>query len=67
MKKINAEVSLVVLTIGHSTRTLEEFISLLREYDVQKVVDIRTVPRSRHNPQFNREELPNSLKAMGID
>ena len=33
---------------------------------MQKVVDIRTIPRSRHNPQFNREELPNSLKAMGI-
>jgi uncharacterized protein (DUF488 family) len=66
MKKVNAEASLVVLTIGHSTRTLEDFISLLREYDVQKVVDIRTIPRSRHNPQFNREELPNTLKAVGI-
>jgi uncharacterized protein (DUF488 family) len=66
MKKVNAEASLVVLTIGHSTRTLEDFISLLREYGVQKVVDIRTIPRSRHNPQFNREELPNSLKAVGI-
>jgi uncharacterized protein (DUF488 family) len=66
MEKVNGEASLVVLTIGHSTRTLEEFISLLREYDVQKVVDIRTIPRSRHNPQFNCEELPDSLKAMGI-
>ena len=66
MKKVNAEASLVVLTIGHSTRALEDFISLLREYGVQKVVDIRTIPRSRHNPQFNREELPNSLKAVGI-
>jgi uncharacterized protein (DUF488 family) len=64
--KVNPEASLVVLTIGHSTRTLEDFISLLREHDVQKVVDICTIPRSRHNPQFNREELPNSLKAMGI-
>jgi uncharacterized protein (DUF488 family) len=66
MKKVNGEASLVVLTIGHSTRTLEDFISLLREYGVQKVVDIRTIPRSRHNPQFNREELRDSLKAMGI-
>lgn len=66
MKKVNSEASLIVLTIGHSTRTLEDFISLLREYGVQKVVDIRTIPRSRHNPQFNREELPNSLKAVGI-
>jgi uncharacterized protein (DUF488 family) len=66
MKKVDGEASLVVLTIGHSTRTLEDFISLLREYDVLKVVDIRTIPRSRRNPQFNREELPKSLKAVSI-
>jgi uncharacterized protein (DUF488 family) len=66
VKKVESEESLVVLTIGHSTRTIEDFISLLRKYDVQKVVDIRTIPRSRHNPQFNREELPNSLKAADI-
>jgi len=66
MKKVDAEASLVVLTVGHSTRTLEDFISLLREYGVQKVVDIRTIPRSRHNPHFNREELANSLKGSGI-
>jgi uncharacterized protein (DUF488 family) len=66
MDKINAEASLVVFTIGHSTRTLEDFISLLREYDVQKVVDVRTIPRSRHNPQYNREELAKSLKVVGI-
>jgi uncharacterized protein (DUF488 family) len=66
MKKVKGEASLVVLTIGHSTRTLEDFISLLREYGVQKVVDLRTIPRSRHNPRFNREELPSSLKAVGI-
>ena len=66
IKKVEGEEALVVLTIGHSTRTLEDFISLLRKYNVQKVVDIRTIPRSKHNPQFNREELPNSLKAAGI-
>jgi len=66
MKKPGSEGSPVVLTIGHSTRTLEAFISLLVEHDVQKVVDIRTIPRSKHNPQFNREDLPNSLKATGI-
>lgn len=66
VKKVESEESLVVLTIGHSTRTIEDFISLLRKYDVQKVVDIRTIPLSRHNPQFNREELLNSLKAAGI-
>jgi len=42
-------------------------MSLLREYSVQKVVDIRTIPRSIHNPQFNGEELHKSLKAVGLD
>lgn len=57
---------LTILTIGHSTRTLEEFIELLKAYRVKLVVDVRTVPRSRHNPQFNKETLPNSLKSYGI-
>jgi uncharacterized protein (DUF488 family) len=55
-----------VLTIGHSTRPLEEFIRLLQAHAVTRVVDVRTVPRSRHNPQFNRDTLPASLKAAGI-
>ena len=55
-----------VVTIGHSTRTLETFIHLLQTYDVKQVVDVRTVPRSRHNPQFNHETLPDDLKAIGI-
>ncbi|HEU4771047.1 MAG TPA: DUF488 family protein [Candidatus Udaeobacter sp.] len=45
----------VVLTIGHSTRTLDEFIGLLQAHAVSRVVDVRTVPRSRHNPQFNHD------------
>jgi uncharacterized protein (DUF488 family) len=56
----------VVVTVGHSTRTLETFISLLQTYEVKQVVDVRTVPRSRHNPQFNRETLPDDLNAAGI-
>ena len=56
----------VVLTIGHSTRTLEEFVQLLEVYGVTLVVDVRTVPRSRHNSQFNKETLPISLKHYGI-
>src|SRR5512142_3039974 len=54
-----------VFTIGHSTRTLEGFIRLLQAHAVTRVVDVRTVPRSRHNPQFNRDTLPASLKAAG--
>jgi uncharacterized protein (DUF488 family) len=55
-----------VLTIGHSTRSIEDFIQLLKAHGVRLVVDVRTIPRSRHNPQFNAESLPESLKAAGI-
>jgi uncharacterized protein (DUF488 family) len=56
----------VVLTVGHSTRPLEEFIALLTPHSVSQLIDVRTVPRSRHNPQFNRETLPIALKNAGI-
>jgi uncharacterized protein (DUF488 family) len=57
-----AETSPVVLTIGHSTRTIEEFIGLLQAHGATRVVDVRTVPRSWHNPQFNKAALPRALK-----
>jgi uncharacterized protein (DUF488 family) len=57
----------LVLTVGHSTRSLEDFIALLAAHAVTQLVDVRTVPRSRHNPQFNRETLPADLEAHGID
>lgn len=60
------EASLLVMTIGHSTRTIEEFIRLLQAHGATCVVDVRTVPRSRHNPQFNKESLPLSLKQAGL-
>jgi uncharacterized protein (DUF488 family) len=56
----------LVCTIGHSDRPLDQFIDLLRENAVDCVLDIRTVPRSRHNPQFNRDTLPESLAQAGI-
>ncbi|MET0857343.1 MAG: DUF488 domain-containing protein [Telluria sp.] len=56
----------LVCTIGHSTRPIDEFIGLLKLHEVQCVLDIRTVPKSRHNPQFNRDNLPASLEAAGI-
>jgi len=56
----------VILTIGHSTRTLDEFVELLKAYHVTLVADVRSVPRSRHNPQFNKETLPTSLKLVGV-
>ena len=56
----------VALTIGHSTRTLQSFLDLLTAHAVERVVDVRTVPRSRHNPQFNQDALPEALAAVGI-
>jgi uncharacterized protein (DUF488 family) len=57
----------MVLTVGHSTLAIEDFLDMLRAHAVALVVDVRTVPRSRHNPQFNRDTLPASLAAAGID
>jgi uncharacterized protein (DUF488 family) len=53
-------------TIGHSTRSTEELVELLLAEQVRVVVDVRTVPRSRTNPQFNRDALPVSLEARQI-
>lgn len=56
----------LVLTIGHSTRPLADFLAILKAQRVEKVADVRTVPRSRHNPQFNQETLPQALAGTGI-
>jgi len=56
-----------LLTVGHSNRTLGELLDLLRAHGVEMLVDVRSVPRSRHNPQFNRETLPGELAAAGIE
>lgn len=56
----------VVLTVGHSTRSLEKLIELLKVHEITAVLDVRTIPRSRTNPQFNQETLPHVLKAAGI-
>jgi uncharacterized protein (DUF488 family) len=53
-------------TIGHSTRPIGEFIDLLAASEVDLVVDVRTIPRSRTNPQYNREALPGSLSGFQI-
>jgi uncharacterized protein (DUF488 family) len=62
----NAETSFTVLTVGHSTRTLEEFVRLLQAHGATCVADVRTVPRSRHNPQFNKDSLPEELKKVDL-
>jgi uncharacterized protein (DUF488 family) len=56
----------LVMTIGHSTHTIDEFIGLLQAHAASQVVDVRTIPRSRHNPQFNKDSLPGSLKKVGL-
>lgn len=55
-----------LFTIGHSTRPVDEFIRLLRQHGVEEIVDVRTVPKSRHNPQFWFDALRDSLHQAGI-
>ncbi|MGZ3182328.1 MAG: DUF488 domain-containing protein [Telluria sp.] len=56
----------IVSTIGHSNRPLEDFLALLLRNDIDCVLDIRTVPKSRHNPQFGQDQLPAALFAAGL-
>jgi uncharacterized protein (DUF488 family) len=52
---------------GHSTLPIERFITLLQTYGIERLADVRTVPRSRHNPQFNADELGRALAHQNID
>jgi uncharacterized protein (DUF488 family) len=56
----------LILTIGHSNHSIDEFIALLKSHNVKRLVDVRTIPKSRHNPQFNRDALAVSLRAAHI-
>jgi uncharacterized protein (DUF488 family) len=62
----DAPSAITVLTVGHSTRPLDEFIGLLRSHSVARVADVRSIARSRHNPQFNGDTLPLALEKAGI-
>jgi uncharacterized protein (DUF488 family) len=53
-------------TIGHSTKPIDDFVDLLQAHGIQRLVDVRTVPRSRHNPQFNTDRLRKNLKKTGL-
>src|ERR1041384_7502257 len=57
----------ILYTLGHSTRTLEEFLSILDAHEIRNLVDVRTVPRSRRVPQFNTENLSESLPRHNIE
>jgi uncharacterized protein (DUF488 family) len=63
---MNRQAIRTVFTVGHSTRTLAEFVALLREVGVTLLVDVRSIPRSRAMPQFNKDTLPDALAAAGI-
>jgi uncharacterized protein (DUF488 family) len=56
-----------IFTLGHSTLPIERFVALLQAYGIERLVDIRTIPRSRHNPQFNDSALAGSLAAEHLD
>lgn len=56
-----------IYTIGHSTRTIEEFVDLLKAHDITQLVDIRTIPKSRHNPQYGQDALQENLQNRGIN
>lgn len=66
-KRVAKTSNCTLFTIGHSTRSLEEFVSLLRAWGVEILADVRSVPRSRRNPQFNADTLPAGLRDSGID
>ena len=65
-RRIAPEKRALVFTVGHSTREQEDFIALLKAHGVERLVDVRTIPRSRHNPQFNREQIGAALRRAGI-
>jgi uncharacterized protein (DUF488 family) len=56
-----------IFTLGHSTLPIERFVTVLQAYDIERLADIHTIPRSRHNPQFNDTTLANSLRAQHLD
>ncbi|MGA3208904.1 MAG: DUF488 domain-containing protein [Syntrophales bacterium] len=58
---------LIIYTIGHSTRTVDEFVEMLQVFHIEMVVDVRSIPESCHNPQFNKDELKKMLRKRKID
>src|SRR5689334_12632916 len=56
-----------IFTIGHSTLPIDDFIAVLEAYGIERLIDVRTVPKSRHNPQFNADALAASLADRHLD
>src|SRR6266850_962910 len=57
---------MTVWTIGHGARGIDELIGVLAAHRIARLVDVRTIPRSRHTPQFNRDRMPGDLERAGI-
>ncbi len=66
-QSIHKPTGTTIFTVGHSTRSAEEFVALLEAHGIRLLVDVRTIPRSRRNPQFGSEELARTLAAVGIE
>ena len=56
----------LIRTVGHSTRPVDALIEMLEAHGIKRLIDVRTIPKSRYNPQYNREELERSLRDAGI-
>ncbi len=65
-ERARSQMKPVIYTIGHSNHSIEEFIPMLWMHEITCLVDVRTMPRSRHNPQFNKDALPQVLEQAGI-
>lgn len=65
-QRYSVDMKTIVYTIGHSTRSFDELVAILDNYQVKQLIDIRTVPRSRTNPQFNQKSLEQTLPPTGI-
>jgi uncharacterized protein (DUF488 family) len=65
VRKISSR-ALTILTVGHSNRTWKEFLAILRAHGVRRIADVRSIPRSRHNPQFDQKTLRNKLRSAKI-
>jgi uncharacterized protein (DUF488 family) len=59
--------ALTIYTIGHSNRSIDAFLTLLAAQQIEILADVRTIPASRHNPQFGRDELSRSLEGSGVE
>jgi len=62
MEETYAKIGVRIFTIGHSTHSIEEFVDILKTHGIEFVMDVRTIPKSRHNPQYNSDTLATALR-----